>query len=72
MARSHMSVVKSATSLPEASTPALFMRMSTTPKASMAASNIASTACSSLMSAWTTSARRPVASTARRVVSAPS
>jgi len=51
MARSNVSVDRSATSSPEASTPALFIRMSTRPNAATASSNIRATWASSLMSA---------------------
>jgi len=71
IALSQVFVSSSATFVPDASMPALFIRMSTVPNASSAWSNIDSTACSSLMSACTTTARRPNSSTLDLVASAP-
>ncbi len=72
MALSKTSVGSSATFLPEASTPALFIRMSRLPKAAVASSNIDATSSSWRMSARTTTARRPCASTPLLMVCAPS
>lgn len=62
MARSQVAVSRSATGVPEASTPASFIRMSSLLNSARASSNIASTWCSTLMSPCTTTARWPVLS----------
>ncbi len=58
-ARSHVSVGRSATSFPDASTPALFIRMCSVSNSSSACEKSFSTCSSSLMSACTTSPRCP-------------